>query len=122
MVEGSQIDWGGHDNDLEYVINETIDFDKACEVALDFAENNGETLVIITADHETGGLSIPASDLTSGKPEGKFSTGDHSAIPVPLYAKGPGSEEFHGFIDNTDIFKTMFGLFRFTINAGTQNH
>ncbi|MBK6967160.1 MAG: alkaline phosphatase [Bacteroidales bacterium] len=118
MVEGSQIDWGGHDNDLDYVINETIDFDKACEVALDFAERNGETLVIITADHETGGLSIPAGDLTNGKPEGKFSTGDHSAIPVPLYAKGPGSEEFHGFIDNTDIFKTMFKLFGFEKHAG----
>ncbi|MHC1775759.1 MAG: alkaline phosphatase [Lentimicrobium sp.] len=118
MVEGSQIDWGGHDNDLQYVINETIDFDKACEVAMDFAERNGETLVIITADHETGGLSIPAGDLTNGKPEGKFSTGDHSAIPVPLYASGPGSEEFHGFIDNTDIFKTIYKLFGFEKQTG----
>lgn len=118
MVEGSQIDWGGHDNDLEYVINETIDFDKACEIALDFAERNGETLVIITADHETGGLSIPGGDLKTGKPEGKFTTGDHSALPVPLYAKGPGSDEFNGFIDNTDIFKRMFKLFGFEKHAG----
>lgn len=114
MVEGSQIDWGGHDNDLGYVINETIDFDKACGVAMEFAERNGETLVIITSDHETGGLTIPEGDLKSGKAEGKFSTGDHSAIPVPLYSKGPGSENFHGFIDNTDIFKIMFDLFGFT--------
>lgn len=113
MVEGSQIDWGGHDNDLDYIINETIDFDKACGIALDFAEKNGETLVIITADHETGGLSLPGGDLTAGKPAGKFSTGDHSAIPVPLYASGPGSMEFHGFIDNTDIFKIMYRLFGF---------
>jgi alkaline phosphatase len=113
MVEGSQIDWGGHDNDLGYVINETIDFDKACGVAMEFAERNGETLVIITSDHETGGLSIPGGDLKSGKAEGKFSTGDHSAVPVLLFSKGPGSEEFHGFIDNTDIFKIMFGLFGF---------
>jgi alkaline phosphatase len=113
MVEGSQIDWGGHDNDLEYIISETIDFDKACGVAMEFAERNGETLVIITADHETGGLGIPAGDLKSGKAEGKFTTGDHSAIPVPLYSVGPGSEKFHGFIDNTDIFKIMFDLFRF---------
>lgn len=112
MVEGSQIDWGGHDNDLDYVVNETLDFDKACAVALDFASRDGETLVIITADHETGGLSIPGGDLKAGKPEGKFTTGDHSAIPVPLYSDGPGSEEFHGFIDNTDIFKTIYSLLR----------
>ncbi len=113
MVEGSQIDFGGHDNDLNYIINETIDFDKACGVAMDFAERNGETLIIITADHETGGLSLPGGNLKTGKPEGKFSTTDHSAIPVPLYSIGPGSENFHGFIDNTDIFKIMYELFGF---------
>ena len=112
MVEGSQIDWGGHDNNLDYIISETLDFDKACAVALDFAARDGETLVIITADHETGGLSIPGGDLKAGKPEGKFSTGDHSAIPVPLYSAGPGSDQFHGFIDNTDIFRTMVNLLR----------
>lgn len=112
MVEGSQIDWGGHDNNLDYIISETLDFDKACAVALDFAARDGETLVIITADHETGGLSIPGGDLKAGKPEGKFSTGDHSAIPVPLYSDGPGSDQFHGFIDNTDIFRTMVNLLR----------
>ena len=115
MVEGSQIDWGGHDNDLGYVINETIDFDKACSVALEFAERNKETLVIITADHETGGLSLPVEELVSGSPVGKFTTGDHSAIPVPLYAKGPGSDQFFGLIDNTDIFKTMYHLFGFDV-------
>lgn len=113
MVEGSQIDWGGHDNDLEYVIDETIDFDNACGVAMEFAERNGETLVIITADHETGGLSLPGGDMITHKPEGKFSTGGHSAIPVPLYSKGPGSEQFHGFIDNTDIFRIINRLFGF---------
>ncbi|NTW24014.1 MAG: alkaline phosphatase [Lentimicrobium sp.] len=115
MVEGSQIDWGGHDNDLDYILNETIDFDKACGIALDFAEKNGETLIIITADHETGGLSLPGGELKSGKPEGKFSTGDHSAIPVPLYAKGPGGDQFDGLIDNTDIFKIMYRLFGFEV-------
>ncbi|MFH1120358.1 MAG: alkaline phosphatase [Bacteroidota bacterium] len=117
MVEGSQIDWGGHDNNLEYVISETIDFDKACGVALDFAERNKETLIIITADHETGGLSLPAGDLKTGKPEGKFSTGDHSGIPVILYAQGPGSAQFGGFIDNTDIFKTIYRLFEFELRG-----
>lgn len=117
MVEGSQIDWGGHDNDLDYIVSETIDFDKACGVALDYARQNGNTLVIITADHETGGLSLPADKLIDGKPEGKFSTGDHSAIPVPLYSFGPGAEQFNGLIDNTDIFKNIYRLFGFPMQA-----
>lgn len=113
MIEGSQIDWGGHDNDLDYIISETIDFDNACGVALEFAANNKETLVIITADHETGGLSLPEGEMKSGNPFGKCSTTDHTAIPVPLYSCGPGSDFFHGVIDNTDIFKNIYWLFGF---------
>lgn len=107
MVEGSQIDWGGHDNNIDYIISETLDFDKAVKAALNFARDNGETLVIITADHETGGLANLEGDFTLGTAGGKFTTTDHSAIPVPLYATGPGSKEFKGFIDNTDVFKIM---------------
>lgn len=117
MVEGSQIDWGDHDNDLNYVISETVDFDKACGVALDFAKQDGNTLVIITADHETGGLSIPGGELKSTKSEGKFSTPDHTAIPVPLYAFGPGAGQFFGLIDNTDIFKNIYSLFGFPLSG-----
>eukprot|EP00095_Tigriopus_kingsejongensis_P005888 maker-scaffold1398_size43383-snap-gene-0.1 protein:Tk05888 transcript:maker-scaffold1398_size43383-snap-gene-0.1-mRNA-1 annotation:"alkaline phosphatase" len=58
LVEGSQIDWGGHNNDSEYIINEMLDFDNAIKKVLDFADKDGDTLVIITADHETGGYSI----------------------------------------------------------------
>ena len=107
MVEGSQIDWGGHDNDIDYILAETLDFDKAVKIALDFAAANGETLVIITADHETGGLSNLEGNFEEGTAGGKFTTTDHSAIPVPLFATGPGASEFHGFIDNTDVFKIM---------------
>jgi len=115
MVEGSQIDWGAHDNDLDYVIDETLDFVKACGVALEFARENGNTLVIITADHETGGLSLTDDQLISGKPEGKFASKDHSAIPVPLFTFGPGGDQFHGLIDNTDIFKNIYSLFGFPV-------
>lgn len=113
MVEGSQIDFGGHDNNLDYIISETLDFDKACGVALDFARQNGNTLVIITADHETGGLSIAGEELIAGKPEGEFSTDHHSAIPVILYSFGPGAEKFNGLIDNTDIFNNIYRLLGF---------
>ena len=70
MVEGAQIDWGGHDNDTDYLITELLDFDKTIGVALDFAANNGETLVIVTADHETGGftLSTDNGDYNKIKP------------------------------------------------------
>ena len=58
MVEGSQIDWGGHANDIEYITSEFIEFNEAIEVALNFAKNNSNTQVIVTADHETEGLAI----------------------------------------------------------------
>lgn len=107
MVEGSQIDWGGHDNDIDYILAETLDFDKAVKIALDFARTNGETLVVITADHETGGMSNLEGNFEEGTAGGKFTNTDHSAVPVPLFATGPGAAEFRGFIDNTDVFKIM---------------
>jgi len=58
MIEGSQIDWGGHANNESYVISEILDFDRTVGAVLEFAERDGETLVIVTADHETGGMSI----------------------------------------------------------------
>lgn len=107
MVEGSQIDWGGHENNMEYVISETLDFDRVVGLALDFAEKNGETLVIITADHETGGLSNLEGDFKERRADGKFTTSNHSAEPVILYAYGPGSEHFKGIIENTDVFRLI---------------
>jgi alkaline phosphatase len=104
MIEGSQIDWGGHDNNQEYVITEMLDFDKVVGLMLDFAQKNGETLVVITGDHETGGLSLTGGNWNEGKFTAKFSTTDHSAVMVPIFAFGPGAEEFMGFMENTDIF------------------
>lgn len=111
MVEGSQIDWGGHANDADYIIEEMKDFDKTIGVALDFAEQDGNTLVIVTADHETGGLSLSAatvfgrSDYNQIAPS--FSTGNHSASLIPVFAYGPGAENFMGIYQNNDIFHKM---------------
>lgn len=113
MVEGSQIDWAGHDNDLEYIVQETIDFDHAVGVALEFAKKDGNTLVIITADHETGGFALTEGNLNKGVAGGKFSTGDHTAVMVPVFAYGPGAEAFTGVQLNTDIFKKMLNAYRF---------
>lgn len=113
MVEGSQIDWGGHDNDINYVTTELLDFDKAVGLALDFAQKNRETLVIVTADHETGGLTLVANEILRGGLTTQFSTSNHTASPVPLFAFGPGAERFKGIIDNTDIFRIMMSLYEF---------
>lgn len=111
MVEGSQIDWGGHANDAEYIIEEMKDFEKALGAALDFAEKDGNTLVIVTADHETGGLSLSAATIFGQSDYGKitpsFSTGNHSATLIPVFAYGPGAEHFMGIYQNDDIFDRM---------------
>lgn len=113
MIEGSQIDWGGHGNNTQYIVEEMIDFDKAIGRVLDFAEKDGNTLVIITADHETGGFSVNKGDTKTGMVEGKFTTGSHTGVMIPVFAYGPGSEKFAGFYENTEIFHKMVEAFGF---------
>jgi alkaline phosphatase len=111
MIEGSQIDWGGHANDADYLIQETLDFDKTIGVALDFAAADKNTLVIVTADHETGGLSLSASTVFGQGDYGhitpSFSTGNHSAALIPVFAYGPGAQYFMGIYQNNDLFSKM---------------
>lgn len=113
MIEGSQIDWGGHGNDTQYIIDEMIDFDKAIGKVLDFAKKDGNTLVVITADHETGGFSINDGDMKAGTVEGKFTTTSHTGVMIPVFAYGPGAEEFSGIYENTAIFHKMMAAFKF---------
>lgn len=107
MIEGSQIDFAGHDNDSSYLINEMTDFNNTINVVLDFAEKNQNTIVIVTADHETGGLTIIDPDQRYTNTYFHFSTGSHSPLLVPIFAFGPGSEKFSGIMDNTDIIKKI---------------
>jgi len=113
MIEGSQIDWGGHDNDGPYVINEVLDFDRTIGIVLEFAEKDGNTLVIVTADHETGGMSLTGGNIEKGEVNAKFTTGDHTGVMVPVFAFGPGSENFRGIYENTEIFNKMMVAFGF---------
>jgi alkaline phosphatase len=113
MVEGSQIDWGGHQNDTRYVIIEMLDFDRAIGKALEFAAKDGETLIIVTADHETGGMAITGGDMKTGMVKAAFPTGDHTAVMVPVFAYGPGAENFTGIMENTDIAKKTMKLMGF---------
>lgn len=116
MVEGSQIDWGGHDMDTDYIVNETLDFDRAVARALAFAKNDGKTLLIVTADHETGGMSLVNRNKETGELDYRYALGDHTGIMVPVFAYGPGAEKFMGVYENTDIFKKMMKLFGFSAN------
>lgn len=113
MIEGSQIDWAAHAHRADTLVDETLDFDKAVGVALDFAQKDGHTIVIVTADHETGGVTITGGDIAAHKVNLSFSTMNHTAVMVPVYAYGPGAEKFTGIYDNTEIFKKILAAFRF---------
>ena len=116
MAEGSQIDWAGHDNNAPYLVSELIDFDNAIGKALDYAEKDGNTLVIVTSDHETGGFTLAAKKKKTedGKEYSDYSEIDmifsntgHSATLIPVFAYGPGSGEFAGIYENTNIFEKI---------------
>lgn len=107
MVEGSQIDWGGHANDKDYVTSEMIDFDKVIGWAFSYADKHPETLVVITADHETGGMALVGGDMKTGKVDAKFITGGHTGQMIPVFSYGNGSSDFKGIYSNFDIFKKI---------------
>jgi len=126
MGEGSQVDWAGHSNNLEYLKREMNDLDTAVEWALEFAKANKDTLVVVTADHETGGLLIePSNPADYGGNEVKFSfntavgRGTHTGVPVPIYAYGPGAENFTGTLDNTDVYKAILASLETGSNSGS---
>lgn len=113
MIEGSQIDWAGHDNSSSRVVSETLDFDETIGAVLDFAKKDGNTLVVITADHETGGLTILNGDFKKEDVELKFNTTNHTGIMVPVYTFGPAAEKFSGIQENIDIpnkIKRIWGI------------
>ena len=116
MIEGSQIDWGGHANDATYILDEMKDFNSTVNAVLDWAEKDGETLVIVTADHETGGFAInPGSTMSDINPA--FTTGHHTAVMIPVFAFGPGSLPFAGIYENTAIYSKMRDAFGWNRNT-----
>ena len=112
VIEGSLIDKFAHNNDLDKVLDQALRFDEAVGTALDFAKKDGRTLVIVTADHETGGLS-----LNGGTRDGRvllvdWSIDDHTAGTVSLLSYGPGAALFAGFKENTDIPRIIARLLK----------
>ena len=106
MIEGAQIDWGGHANNGEYIVSEMIDFSKTIDVVWEFIQNHPETTVIITADHETGGLAINKGSRLDSL-DMRFTSDYHTADMIPVFAEGPGDEEFMGIYENTAIYNKM---------------
>jgi len=113
MVEGSQIDWACHRNNPYETIRQTLLFDEAVKVVLEFATRDTSTLVVVTADHECGGMAINGGSLDGRNLEIGWTTGGHTGVPVPIFAHGPGAGYFTGLHDNTEIpriFAKLLGI------------
>ena len=106
MIEGSQIDWGGHANESDYIISEFIEYDKVIAAMIDWAIKDKNTLVIVTADHETGGYAINTGS-TREKLVTAFTSDYHTGVMIPVFAHGPGAKRFSGIYENTAIYKKM---------------
>jgi alkaline phosphatase len=112
MVEGARIDKEAHGNRLDGVVGETLDFDKAIEVAIRFAEKDGHTLVVISADHETGGMTLKSGQPEPGTVAAVFSSKGHTPCFVPLFAYGPHSRDFACIQQNNDVANKIKGLLK----------
>lgn len=106
MLEGSQIDWACHSNQAQMLEQEMLDFEKTIDAVLKLAVADGETLVIVTADHETGGMGLNQG-ASGTKIQAAFATNGHTASMVPVFAFGPGAELFRGIYENTEIYHKM---------------
>lgn len=109
MIEGSQPDWLGHDNaDLSLVADEVVDFDRAVGAALDYQERHPEVLIVVVADHETGGLALHPD--AAGDFVANWTTTNHTAEWIPLFARGPGAARFGGVHDNYVVGRMIMDL------------
>jgi len=110
MIEGSQIDWAAHDHKSIELLEETQDFSTAVKVALEFAKMDRNTLVLVTSDHETGGMSIINGNRDAKALELSFTTLGHTPSPVGIFAFGPGEEKFRGILHINEIGQNLFHL------------
>lgn len=114
MVEGSKIDYRSHDNDSEGILAEMRDFEKCVAAAMEYADTHEGTLVVVCADHETGGLSIPSQSPDFKKADSgidyRYGTKGHSGTMVPVYLYGTGAECINGVMDNTDLAKQIMAI------------
>jgi alkaline phosphatase len=110
MIEGSQIDWDGHDHKSKELLDEMSDFSSAIKEALDFAKKDGNTLVLVTSDHETGGMSVIKGNKSATELELGYTSTGHTPSPVGIFAFGPGAELFGGIMNINHIGQKLFYL------------
>ena len=110
MIEGSQIDWAGHANNDKYLIGEMLEFDKLVGMVLKYLGQDNETLIIVLADHETGGVAITGGSMDDKTVDLKFASKKHTPVLIPVFAQGPGAENFVGVYENTQIFYKILEL------------
>lgn len=110
MAECAGTDWAGHGNDPERAVAEVSKVEFMAEAAIEFAKRRGDTLVVVTADHTTGGPIVVRDGSSEGRLTVDFTSVGHTSMPVPVHAYGPGAERFEGLIDNTDIAHTLVDL------------
>ena len=120
MVEGSQIDWAGHDHKSKELLEEMNDFSSAIKEALDFAKKDGNTLVLVTSDHETGGMSIINGNKDGKGLELSYTSSGHTPSPVGIFAFGPGAELFGGIMNINHIGQKLFFLLDSSIRTSIQ--
>ncbi|MDE0043079.1 MAG: alkaline phosphatase [Candidatus Poribacteria bacterium] len=107
MIEGGRIDHAGHSNDIERNVCETIEFSKTLRVVMDWSQGRNDTLIIVTADHETGGLQVLENNGAGNFPTVSWTTEGHTSTNVPVYGWGPNAERIGGLMDNTDLFDVV---------------
>ncbi|MBU0639264.1 MAG: alkaline phosphatase [Planctomycetes bacterium] len=107
VVEGGRIDHAGHDNNIRRNIFETTEFARAADEAIAWAAGRDDTLILVTADHETGGLTVLQNNGQGNWPTVSWDTGDHTDADVPIYAWGPNASLVNGVLDNTDLFNIV---------------
>ena len=112
MIEGSMIDDGGHDNKAGHTMEEIFDFDRTLGIVLEWAEKDGETLVIVTGDHATGGMTLLSGSIDEKRIRVNYSTTGHNGIALPVFAWGPHSEDFIGIYENTELSDRIRALIK----------
>lgn len=103
MVEGSCIDDWCHANKVGFAVEEILDFDRTVGAVLEWAAKDGETLVIVTADHSTGAMTLLAGNVEGQSVAVNYANTGHNGVALPVYAWGPGAEKFVGIYENAEL-------------------
>ena len=103
MVEGSCIDDWCHANKVGFAVEEILDFDRTVGAVLEWAAQDGETLVIVTADHSTGAMTLLGGNVEGQSVAVNYANTGHNGVALPVYAWGPGAEKFVGIYENTEL-------------------